>query len=353
MKKLILSIVAVAALFSCSKSDIIYSEQEAHIGFSPIANTIVKSVANSTNTENFAYPTNLDLYVFANAQADDLSQSWPSPYFTNAKFIYNRLDNNVYEGDPARFWPNVKSLIFAGYSGNVGTLETVPTMDFVNNVLTIANYEQDNSKGYQTVDAVSTPIVGGNDLMWFSKTTAYTKRAAAIPVTMHHACSWITVKVVGDEVTGGEWILKELKINNLYHKGTAQCGVSSASWTTTGNRVAEILYSNGATAIPTIETGAQTFENVADNMVVIPQVPTTIDVTYSFVPQDGIDPITETTTGLSLSIGKETVNGEERDKLWESGKHYIYTITITATEILIDPKVDVWTPHTVTPGTTI
>ena len=352
MKKLILSFFAVASLFSCSKSDIIYSEQEAHIGFSPIANTIVKSVANSTNTENFAYPTNLDLYVFANAQADDLSQSWPSPYFTNAKFIYNRLNNNVYEGDPARFWPNVKSLIFAGYSGNVGTLSTDPTMNFDSDILTIEDYIQDNAKGYTTSDSdnSTTSVVGGNDLMWFSKTTAYTKQAAAIPVTMHHACSWITVKVVGDEVTGGEWILKELKINNLYHEGTAQCGASSASWTTSGDRDAEILYSNGTTAIPTIETGAQTYENVADNMVVIPQVPTTIDVTYSFVPQEGVDPITETTTGLSLSIGKDA---QGQELLWESGKHYIYTITITATEILIDPKVDVWTPHTVTPGTTI
>ena len=142
----------------------------------------------------------------------------------------------------------------------------------------------------------------------------------------------------------------------MVHNSTkVELGESAATWTLPAQPTLtdEVVYSNGTTAIPTVATGAQTYENVADNMIVIPQVPTTIDVTYSFVPQTGIDPITETKTGLSLSIGKETIDGEECEKLWESGKHYIYTITITATEILIDPKVDVWTPHTVTPGTTI
>lgn len=345
MKKLILSFFAVAALFSCSKSDIIYSDQESQIRFSPIANTIVKSVAGigTDGAYDATFPTNLNLYVFANAQADDLTASWPSPYFKNAKFIYSRLDNGVYEGDDARFWPNVKSLIFAGYSNacNIDAIADNSTVDFSNNEITITGYTQDNTKTAK----------GANDLMWFPwDTRSYTKQNTAVTANMKHACSWITVKVKSD---GNYTDLKlhDLTINGLYHTGTAKCGATSATWTGLESKSTENLYVNNTGAV--VSTTEEVFENTANNMIVIPQTPTSIDVTYSFVPQTGIAAIKETKTGLSLSIGKETVEGVEQDKLWESGKHYIYTITITATEILIAPEVAEWTNTPVTPGISI
>ena len=72
-------------------------------------------------------------------------------------------------------------------------------------------------------------------------------------------------------------------------------------------------------------------------------------VSYSFVPQEGVEAIKETKT-LSLTIGDKT---DLTTRFWESGKHYIYTIKITATEILINPEVAEWVDATVTPGTTI
>jgi hypothetical protein len=97
----------------------------------------------------------------------------------------------------------------------------------------------------------------------------------------------------------------------------------------------------------TLSTSEVVFENTANNMIVIPQTPTSIDVKYSFVPQEGIAAITETKTNLPLKLN------DANSVKWESGKHYIYTITITATEILIAPEVAEWTNTPVTPGISI
>ena len=334
MKKIFFSLVAIAALAACSKSEIQY-EQEVAISFVPVAQNVTKSVAGvgASGAYDSTFPTTQDLYIFANAQEQDangvLSQAWNTPYLVNAQFIAGRLDNGVYEGKEAQYWPNVKSLIFAGYSEACNTealaySQTPPTMDFTNNKLVITGYVQDN---------VNNTGVGTNDLMWFPcDNNPYTKANGTVPATMKHACSWITIKVVGDDVTGETWKLHELKINGLYHTGTATCGATEATWVVSGDPASEIVYSN--TNGEAIAKGtAVAMENLPNNMVVIPQVPTTLDVTYSFVAQSG-ERITEIKKDMTLKY-----NGDDK---WISGKHYTYTITITATEILIAPSVEDW-----------
>ena len=363
MKKIFFSLVALAALAACSKSEVEYTDQ-VQIGFAPVATNVTKSVAGVGNDGTYdpTFPTALNLYIFANAQANDLSESWPDGYLRNAKFIYNRADltNTVYEGDPARYWPNVKSLIFAGYSNacNIDNIANTSEVDFTNNTISIKGYIQDNTKGYEsTTNGESTTITtkpGANDLMWFPYNgTAYTKSTGAVPAAMKHACSWITVKVIGDNVTGDNYLLKELKINGLKHKGDVICrqitttnGENNsttsykAEWTLdtdTQYTSSEVLYSSNGAKFPKTGNDAVVFENYANNMVVLPQTPTSIDVTYSFVPQENIAPITETVTGLNLKVSDNALTN-----VWESGKHYVYTITITATEILVAPEVAEW-----------
>lgn len=332
MKKIILSIVAVAALAACTKSEVEY-ETPAEIGFAPVAHNITKSVAGVGTDATF--PTDLDLYIYANAQTQNadgtLKDEWITPYFKNVQFEHK--ENNIFDGTPAQYWPNVKSLIFAGYSQACNSTSLNPTMDFAKNELTINGYVQDNSK----------TATGANDLMWFPTTSAYTKQANAIGVELQHACSWITVKVQGDATTANNYLLKDITINNLYHKGNAACGATSATWSSYGNQSNENLYHKDAgETFPGDK--AKVFENVANNMVVLPQTPTSIDVTYSYVSQSGLDPITETVKGINLKVSDTAA-----DNKWESGKHYVYTLTITATEILVQPTVDGWDAPT-TPG---
>lgn len=344
MKKILLPLLSLAALAACTKSEVQY-EAPGAITFSPVAQNITKSVAGydydeESNKFDGSLPTGVDLYVFANAQNDYLSETWPDTYFKNAQFVYQRegTSNAVYEGATPYYWPNVKSLIFAGYTdaGNISELvkgENKPTMDFATNILAITGYIQDNSNNSSEA---------ANDLMWFPYDgKSYTKSVEHVDVTLQHACSWITVQVIGDATTGNNYLLKGLTVNGLHHKGNVECKATTAegkttyaaTWTCDEDTSNEVLYSS--------ESGEQfpsdnpkVFENVSQNFIVLPQTPTTIDVTYSYVPQTDVSPITETVKGLSLKY-----NG---DATWQSGVHYIYTITIRATEILIDPLVTEW-----------
>ena len=353
MKKLLLSIFAVAILFSCSKSDIIYDDFKQEIGFSAVASNSTKSVAGyDGNTFDGVFPTEIDLYVFANAQDEEdgkLLSSWNTPYFKNAKFVYDEeagVDDTqgsnpaippegAYEGETPRYWPNVKSLKFAGYSSayDFDNASTKPSMNAAFTELTLPAYTQDNTKSAE----------GANDLMWFINPNSYTKQANEVPAQMKHACSWITINVWGDNVTADNWTLNSLLVKDIYCTGNVVCGSSTASWNTLSNKKAEFYYNGGttftetATEYATFAKTATEYETIANNFIVIPQAPTSVDVTYTYV--------SDAANNLSLTETKNIPLTFDGDAAWQSGYHYIYNIKITATEILIDPYVVEWTEH--------
>lgn len=367
MKKIFFSLVALAALAACSKSEIAY-EQTGEIVLSPVTSNTTKSVAGyNGNTFDGIFPTGIDLYVFANAgEAGSAAEQHDEPYFRNAKFKWAAggsldsfdHDNNAetssilttgaYAGEPTRYWPNVKTLVFAGYSDACNIKanltddndETTPTMNFATNVLTIPAYTQDNAT--YTAEGV-------NDLMWFSRTNPYSKQTAEIVTNMKHACSWITVNVKGNDVTKGKWILNSLIVTNIAHKGTAECGEASATWDDNDlDLYDDEDYYNAQTTTTFNPAEGTTFtdqyveyhEGTANNFIVIPQTPTTLEVTYSY--NSDTDIVFSETKSISLDYD----GVDETNAAWQSGVHYIYNLTITATEILIDPVVVEWTPNT-------
>ena len=344
MKKIFFSVLAIAAIAACSKSEVQYTEV-GEIAFSPIASNTTKSVAGYNGDEfDGVFPTAIPLYVFANAQDVENGTTWNSPYFKNALFTHytskgeeatqthptleSVSTTGAYAGNPnPYYWPNVKTLKFAGVSKacNInaesnGAVPVINTEDNATMTITIANYVQDNKLTDE----------GANDLMWFPIAGPYGKGDGEIPAQMKHACSWITVKVKTD----GKFTdvkLHDLTITGLCNKGTATCG-STASWASLTGSVTEQLYYNADGK--DVTTDAEVFETTSNNMIVIPQTPTKINVTYSYTPQTGLT-CKETFTGLDLKIS-------DTNNMWESGVHYIYTLTITATEILIDPVVVKW-----------
>ena len=360
MKKIFFSLVALAALASCTKSEIAY-EQTGEIMLAPVTSNTTKSVAGYyENAFDGIFPTDIDLYVFANAaEPGTVAFAHDEPYFRNAKFVWASggsldsfdHDNNAetssiptdgaYAGDPTRYWPNVKTLVFAGYSDACGLSKTTPTMNFVDNALIIPAYVQDNATYKEE---------GANDLMWFPRTNPYSKQTSEIVTNMQHACSWITVNVKGDDVTAtyteGDpavthtgWTLKSLVVKNIAHKGTTECGETSAVWYGLDNYSDEEYRATDATFTKDF---AEYYKDAANNFIVIPQTPTTLEVTYSYNSDTGIV-FSET---KSINLDYDGVDGA--NAAWQSGVHYIYNLTITATEILIDPVVVEWTPNTPT-----
>ena len=353
MKKIFFSLVAIAAIAACSKSEIAY-EQTGEIMLAPVTSNTTKSVAGyEGNTFDGIFPTEIDLYVFANAgEEGSAANAHNEPYFRNAQFEWfttsqkpnatnTQADGGAYAGNPTRYWPNVKTLVFAGYSDACGLSKTTPTMNFVDNALTIPAYLQDNA---------TYTAEGANDLMWFPRTTPYSKQTSEIVTNMKHACSWITVNVKGDDVTAtyteGDpavthtgWTLKSLVVKNIAHKGTAECGETSAVWYGLDNYSDEEYLATDATFTKDF---AEYHKGTANNFIVIPQTPTTLEVTYSYNSDTDIV-FSET---KSISLDYDGVDGA--NAAWQSGVHYIYNLTVTATEILIDPVVVNWTENTPT-----
>ena len=342
--------MAVAALAACSKSDINY-DAPAEIGFAPVASKVTKSVA-GYNGDAFdgVFPTDIDLYIFANAQDENsdgtLAETWNSPYFANALFEWNESKGSnatvegvattgAYAGDPTRYWPNVKTLKFAGYSDACGVNKTAPTMAFANNTLTIPSYTQNNATYTEE---------GTNDLMWFPcDGNAYSKQANEVVANMKHACSWITINVKGDDVTANSWLLNSLVVKQLAHSGSVICGEEAATWTIADDATKEDEDYYKPAAGTTFSDALVKYEDTANNFIVLPQSPTDLEVSYTYT--------SDATNNLKLTETKSvSLDYDEAGTAWQSGVHYIYNITITATEILIDPVVKEWTDETIDLG---
>ncbi len=328
MKKIIVSVFAAAALAACTKYEVQYDQPES-IGFQIVSGKMTKAAVDDTD-----YPTGLNIYVFA--QTSD-NAAGTADYLDNAEFKYESSatqdGKNLWAGaDGPYYWPNVKTLYFAGVSksGNVG-ISVVPA--YQGGKIVIDGYEA----------ASGTSVEAYNDLLWFPKTAeSYGKGTPYVPVVMKHACSWITIKLWGDDYTAGKYNVTDIHIEGLTTKGRAELG-STAEWilsTEAADTDKVFTVFTGNEELPDRAT-EQGFETVADNTIVLPnQVPGTLYITYQYESQAG-ETIEETVSG-SLKY-----NG---DDAWQPGYHYTYTVQITASQILIAPEVADWTPSPATGG---
>lgn len=347
MKKFFLSVLAVAALASCTKMDTAY-EAPQEIGFVAVGNNITKAPVSGTT-----YPEELNLYV--NAYVHSTTAPTSPDYINNGEFTHRDAQvggKEVWGGVTPYYWPNEKTLHFSGYSQSGSFTSAVynPNSD----KLTITGY----NPGANTAE-------GANDLMWFpstkyTKAEGYDKKTQFVPVSMYHTCSWITFMVQGDITTGASsssYKITSLTMNGVDMTANVTCtGNSSLAqatlptyvvWTSntdqtevynvgvngTGVELKGTYTSETSKSPRNIETGETT--TVGGNIVVIPQKPGTINLAWTY-SSSTTNVVNDSATGLSLKLNDgNTLN-------WEPGKHYIYTITIKANEILIAPTPVEW-----------
>ena len=380
MKRIILAIAAITAIAACTKSEVTY-EAPGEIGFNVVAGNITKAPATGT-----AMPEGLNMYVNAYVHADadpnTVGTQFPDApdYINNGEFKYRKEVTGdgktikLWGGKEPYYWPNEKKLHFSGFSksGNFSALTDSPTSETKpsasynpsTDVLTITNYTPGESIG-----------PGANDLMWFPSTKyveseGYGKSTPFVPVEMYHTCSWLTFMVQGDATTGGSsstYTITSLTINGIDLTANVTCtgqpktsgtpvlgnttlkhyvvwgehtqNNQSYTVTTSGVGLKDTYSKVGQTETlepKNIETGkTKTAGGQQDgNVVVIPQVPGTINIEWTYESSAG-QPVNDSATGLSLKI-------DDENSPWEPGKHYIYTITIKANEILIAPTPVTW-----------
>lgn len=337
MKKVLIAMSAMAAVMACTKTEATF-EQPAEISFSPVSRYNTKAAVTGTN-----FTADQNFYVFANTV-----ETSSAKYFENALFTQD--DNHtgtsnsltVYAGNPSQFWPNVTPLKFAGYtvSGNVENVKA--TMSDSWGTMTITGYSQPSN--FQTAQA--------NDLMWFfddNNDKGYDKNSGIITPTMKHACSWITVTVKvaanlmdtdsnteGNQSYWKDITVKNIKFEKLNTTGTVALA-ENAGWSNVAGETTNINIYNDATGT-TVDGTAKTIDSVvANNVIVVPQIPTTLSMTYSYTTPAGVN-VTETKTGISLDYdGNAGAN-----TAWAAGTHYTYELTIGADEIRIAPTSSDW-----------
>ena len=382
MKKLIY-ILLTTTILSCTKSEVAY-EPTHEIGFTAAAGNITKAAVSGS-----VYPTELNMYINSyvhatNAEGTPIVPTTPD-YIDNGEFTYvntygaytgdnslseAELNTKVWGGGSSKenrhpyYWPNQRTLHFSGYSksGSYTSADYNPSTD----QLTIIGYN---------------PGTGNNDLMWFPSTKytnseGYGKNTTYVPVSMYHTCSWITFMVQGDQTTGGSgstYTITSLTMKGLDMTANVVCtGNESLSqsnlstyikWSenTTQTETYNVSVKNNAISLAStyqsanysrpknIETDKTKTEaedptnaTKEGSVIVIPQTPGTIDIAWTYKSSTNAI-MSDSATGLSLSLGKETVDGVEVEKQWQPGKHYIYTITIKANEIVIAPTPALWT----------
>ena len=360
MKKIFFSIVALAALAACTKSEVAY-EQTDEIGFVAVANNITKAPVSGD-----VFPEDLNMYV--NAYVHQTTLPTTPDYISNGEFTHR--NGTIWGGVNPYYWPNEQTLHFSGFSQSGNATDTNASYNPSTDVLTITGYQP----------GVGTDL-GANDLMWFPSTkytagkeNGYDKNTTYVTANLYHTCSWITFMIQGDATTGtstSKYTITSLTINGIDVNADVTCtgnkDLANSNLSTyviwSNNEVKdskyEVTISDGTlastfakTVVDETETITKTPKNIetgvttttGGNIVVIPQIPGSIDIEWTYPSSTGVN-ISDSATGLSLKLD------DGNTLKWEPGKHYVYTITLGANEILISPAPVEWvdgTPGNVT-----
>ena len=361
MKKLLLAALAIAAMAACTKSNV-QLEQPGEISFQPVTQKATKAVVDGP-----AYPTdaayNFNIWAWwgsQNAGTDIAEFSGNRPYIEKGKFVYRNGSN--WGGATPYYWPSNGSLVFAGYSpaDAIGNF----SYNLGDKTLTVTGYTQPNT------------LADAKDLMWFDVTKeSYDQNVSAtegIPVTFQHALSWLTFKFnLKDSSTDKRWTITNVQLKGIEDKATFTATKGgTTSWTAQENSTTDsdiinvftgtytVEYNENGTVLPGTDVevkdnNGNVITGVKNNAVlVIPQSCAPGDPTKTpAVPADAELEITynlktyvSNTEGNATYLTGQTItlplNGTPiNDNKWHPGKHYIYTITFGANEILIAPSV--------------
>ena len=326
MKKIFISLVAVAALAACSKSEVAY-EQPQEIGFAVVKDNVTKAGGMQGTLEN-TQELGIWSYWDATATAGSVTNfgTYSDNYLVNALFAHN---GSSWAGSPTGYpWPVNGALVFAGYTtpGDAvlpvyadGATTTAVSYNLATDVMKFHNYE--NTSEF--------------DLCWFGRTASsynYRAEGTAVEVELNHALTWVSVAVYGESATVGNWTITGITLKSVPNKGTATCTGSKATWETSASADLTAFSGTHKLTSGTI-TGDKTVGVKLTDNVIIPTTPVELTVTYKFLV-NGVEKTDSKTVSLKLN--------ENNTTKWESGVHYTYTLAFKANEILVAPSYGTW-----------
>lgn len=305
MKKFyVFAAVAIAALASCTKSEVVYNQGQQEIGFRQFTGAMTK-----------ADPSKSPLTTTTSMGVFSYLYNTATPYFENAKFV-NKSGTTKWGGETPYYWPLQGALDFVLYAPHQSSGVTYTPGTKVLSV-TIA----DNS-------IAQTDYLYGKD--FYVNTSKPATPSDGVPVVLKHALSKVTIAAKANAAS-------IFKVTSIKLMQTIQKGSYTVTYTTEGTDfTSAVTGSTDENAKKDMEYVSSTWDLTADfsdvntaSKLVVPSNQTSIVLKYKMEGSD-----TELTATVDL-FGA-----------WETGKHYTYNLTLTAHEILFVPEVEDWNNQT-------
>ena len=304
MKKFyVFAAVAIAALASCTKSEVVYNQGQQEIGFRQFTGSMTKADPSTS-----LLPTTTSMGVFSYLYNPE------TLYFENAKFV-NKSGTNKWGGETPYYWPLQGTLDFILYAPHQASGATY-TPD--TKVLSVSI--EDNS-------AAQTDYLYGKD--FYVNTSKPVTPSDGVPVVLKHALSKVTIAAKANAAS-------IFKVSSIKLKQTTQKGSYTVTYNTTGDDfTSAVTGSTEPNEKKDMEYVSSEWDLTTEltahsaSKLVVPSAQTRIVLTYKMAGSD-----TELTATVDLSGA------------WETGKHYTYNLTLTADEILFVPEVEDWNNQT-------
>ena len=326
MKKLFLSLLAVAALASCSKTESAYVDQDQEIKLAPVA-----SIATKANVlqaiDGTTYPTaeNFDVYAYWKNEKAGSTFDDGTPYLKGENSGVEFTNKGAYWGGTTTYyWPKNGSLRFAAYSPSSIDM----THDLDSDTYSVKGYVQPSNTA-ETWDLMVAPT-----------SESYTAETAAenVSVVFEHALSWITLKVKAKDAEAAKaFDIKKVTINDVITTADLEAVMTGEdkgfNWTpSTTEPTANYQVYAGSQSVT---KDATVIESTSNGTLVIPQATTTVTVEYTQNALNGTPELAGQKVEAALVLDADNTP-------WEPGKHYTYTLIFGLDEILINPSVEDW-----------
>ena len=324
MKKIFFSLLAIAAIASCAKTEAVYTEVDSEIKLAPVAALQTKANVLAA-IDGTTYPTaeNFDVYSYwKNVDAGETYTDGASYFGGEGVEFVNK--GNYWGGAKTYYWPKNGALRFAAYSPSSLNLAHSQEGDVYSGAYT------QPSKTNETYDFLVAPT-----------SESYTAMTAAenVSIVFKHALSWITLKVKAkDAEAAGVFTIKSVTINDVNTTADFEAslvdGIQNDEWKNPGTPAKYVVF-EGAQAV---NGEAAVIENTTAGTLVIPQATTNVTVVFNQAGVNGTMDMEDMQVTLDLVLDKD-------EEPWKPGYHYTYTLIFGLDEILINPSVEDWTEY--------
>ena len=326
MKKIFFSLLAIAAIASCAKTEDVFTEGDSEIKLAPVAKLQTK--ANYLGAvDGTTYPTQENFDVFAYWKNVDAGVSFTDGTMFlegaeagGAEFVNK---GNYWGGAVNYYWPKNGSLRFAAYSPS--HLDAVHTLD--GDVFYINGYTQPDLTA-ETWDFLVAPTSPSYSMMTATEQVA---------IEFQHALSWITLKVVAKDADAAKaFDIKKVTINDVNtvanFEAAMEDGIQFDEWSKWNTPKPYVVFEGSQMVSQTVTD----IENTVAGTLVIPQATTTVTIDFDQYGVNGTADTPGMTVTLDLVLDTDNTP-------WEPGKHYNYNLIFGLDEILINPSVADWT----------